>query len=118
MNPFLTRELANEHIGDLRRAAAKGKLTLRSFQERDIDGIRRLAQLDSKPAPEGPVLVAEVGGELVAALPLNGGPVLADPFTPTTSIVELLRMRATQLKPRRRLRHRHAFPPVWRPRAA
>ena len=129
MNPFLSRELANEHIGDLRREAAKGKrasrvqadapegkLTLRSFAARDIDGIQRLARLDSKRVPSGPVLVAEVGGDLVAALPLNGGPVLADPFKPTASIVELLRMRAAQLKPRRRSRRR--VPPVWRPRVA
>ena len=114
MNPFLSRELANEHIGDLRREAAKGKrasrlqadapdgkLTLRSFQERDIDGIRRLAQLDSKHAPKGPVLVAEVAGEVVAALPLDGGPALADPFKPTASIVDLLKLRASQLGPAR-----------------
>jgi hypothetical protein len=130
MTPFLSRELAEQHIGDLRREAAKGRrarrsdagasvegwLTLRSFQERDIDGIRRLAQLDSKRVPSGPVLVAEVGGNVVAALPLDGGPALADPFRPTASIVEILQMRAAQLKSRRRPRVR--LPHVLRPRVA
>ena len=129
MNPFLTKELAEQHIGDLRREASKkrrmsrvhgsrpeGKLTVRTFQANDIDGIRRLAELDSKRMPTGPVLVAEVGGDLVAALSLDGGAVLADPFKPTESVVEVLRLRAPRLKPRRRRRLR--VPPVLRPRAA
>jgi hypothetical protein len=42
------------------------------------DAIERLAQLDSARRPTGPVLVAAVGGEPVAAVPLDGGPAIAD----------------------------------------
>jgi hypothetical protein len=71
---------------------------IRHFAERDIDAIRRLAALDSKPVPTGGVLVAEKAGELVAALPLDGRPALADPFRPTADVVALLQQRAGQLR--------------------
>jgi hypothetical protein len=35
---------------------------------------------------------------LVAALPLDGGAALADPFKPTSDIVALLELRARQLR--------------------
>ena len=114
MNPFLSQELANEHIRDLREGSALtghrrgGKrsreihpdttIRIRHFAERDIDAVRLLAALDGKHPPVGSVLVAELEGELVAALPLDGGPVLADPFKPTADIVALLRERARQLR--------------------
>lgn len=115
MNPFMSRELAGERIRDLRDEAARAGrkrsdkssgegdrvegLTLRRFAERDIDAIRRLAALDQKPVPTGGVLVAELAGDLVAALPLDDGQAaLADPFRPTAEIVELLRVRARQLR--------------------
>jgi hypothetical protein len=100
MNPFLSKELAAEHIRDLRDAAPERSqkresevsedVSIRPFADRDIDAIRRLAALDSKPVPVGGVLVAEQAGELVAALPLDGGEALADPFRPTAEVVALL----------------------------
>lgn len=54
----------------------------------------RLAALDSAPALRGDVLVAEVDGELLAALSLADGRAVADPFRPTADLVELLRTRA------------------------
>ena len=114
MNPFMSNELAGEHIRDLRDQAARGRrihkdrvsahddrlaaVTVRRFGERDIDAIQRLAALDEKPIPSGGVLVAEQAGELVAALPLDGGDALADPFKPTADVVELLRVSARQLR--------------------
>jgi len=109
MNPFLSKELAGEHIRDLREAArgvpSPGETTnpsegvvVRLFEERDIDAIRRLAALDSKPVPIGGVLVAERAGELVAALPLDGGEALADPFKPTAEVVALLLRRASEFR--------------------
>jgi hypothetical protein len=108
MNPFLSKELAGEHIRDLREAArgvpsphrpdrSEG-IVIRPFVERDIDAIRRLAALDSKPVPIGGVLVAERAGELVAALPLDGGEALADPFKPTADVVALLQRRASKFR--------------------
>jgi hypothetical protein len=124
VNPFLSKQLAGEHIRDLHEEVASARrrprqyaleqgdgsarvVTVRRFSERDIDGIRRLAALDEKPVPIGGVLVAELAGELVAALPVDGGEALADPFTPTADIVALLELRARQLRetriPRRSL---------------
>jgi hypothetical protein len=62
--------------------------------------IERLAQLDSARRPSGPVLVAAVRGEPVAALPLDGGPAIADPFQPTAALVSLLELRVAQLNGR------------------
>jgi hypothetical protein len=115
VNPFLSKELAGEHIRDLHEDVHRARrnhreyaleqgdgnarvVTVRRFTERDIDGIRRLAALDEKPVPTGGVLVAELEGELVAALPLEGGEALADPFTPTEDVVALLELRARQLR--------------------
>jgi hypothetical protein len=56
----------------------------------------RLAALDSAPAPRGPVLVADVDGEIVAARPLARARSIADPFRPTADIRELLELRARQ----------------------
>lgn len=109
MNPFLSKELAGEHIRDLREAATRGAQSesdardwtatvhIRRFAEQDIDAVRRLAELDEKRVPTGGVLVAELNGELLAALPLDGSEALADPFKPTKDIVDLLHIRARQL---------------------
>jgi hypothetical protein len=56
--------------------------------------LQRLSMLDSRPVPAAPVLVAEVDGEALAALSLTDGAAVADPFSPTASLVELLRVGA------------------------
>jgi hypothetical protein len=56
----------------------------------------RLAALDSAPAPRGPVLVADVDGEIVAARSLDRQRSIADPFRRTDDIRELLELRARQ----------------------
>ena len=72
-------------------------LTLRFAGPADAEAIDRLAQLDSRRAPRGPVLVAEVGGELWAALSLDDHHAVADPFRPTGELVALLSERARQI---------------------
>src|SRR4051794_36473362 len=64
----------------------------------DDEGLARLAELDSRPAPVGYVLVAEVGGELRAAMPVTGGETVADPFHPTATLTSLLALRVSQLR--------------------
>ncbi len=85
-------------------------LTIRMAVPADFAALDRLAQLDSARRPERvPMLVAEVGGELRAALALDAGSVIADPFRRTTEHVGLLVERARQLKapaPRRAARGR------------
>lgn len=69
---------------------------IRIFRSEANDAIVRLAQFDSQLAPSGPVLAAAIGGEVRAALPLDGGPPLADPFHHTAALVSLLELRLAQ----------------------
>jgi hypothetical protein len=75
-------------------------LTIRMAVSADAEALVRLAQLDSvRPPAPVPMLVAEVGGELRAALPLDGGPAIADPFRRTAQLVAILAERRRQLAP-------------------
>ena len=69
-------------------------LTIRPADPTDLAGLNRLAALDSASPPTGEVLVAEVGGELWAAVELDSGTAIADPFRPSGELVELLRVHA------------------------
>jgi hypothetical protein len=75
-------------------------LSIRMAVSADAEPLGRLAQLDSAPPPAAvPMLVAEIGGELRAALPLDGGPAIADPFRRTAELVAILAERRRQLAP-------------------
>ena len=69
-------------------------LTIRPADLADLAGLDRLAELDSASAPTGEVLVAEVGGELWAAVEVATGAAIADPFRPSGDLVTLLRHHA------------------------
>ena len=71
---------------------------IRAARGSDGPALRRLAALDSKDLPAGDLLVAETDHELVAALSLNTGERVADPFRPTADVVDLLAFRAKRLK--------------------
>lgn len=98
---------AREHNRDLHEAAQGARVpsgdtpvtrvTLRYASAADNPRLVLLAELDSGSPPSGPALVAEVDGRLRAALPLDGGRPLADPFHCGLELVELLRLRASQL---------------------
>jgi hypothetical protein len=64
----------------------------------DSAALARLAELAESPAPTGPALVAEVDGDIWAALPLTTGRMLVDPFRPSSEIQQLLSLRAAQLQ--------------------
>jgi hypothetical protein len=99
---------AREHNRDLRRAAERARVeagatpvtrvTLRYSSAADAERLNALAELDSAETPVGPALVAEVDGRLRAALPLDGGAPIADPFHRGAELIELLRLRAGQLR--------------------
>lgn len=72
-------------------------IVIRWAAARDGGALARLAALDCTARPAGPLLVAEVDGEIRAALVLGGG-AIADPFHRTAELVELLRLRARQLE--------------------
>ena len=71
-------------------------LTVRSATSADSAAAERLARLDSTTPLRGPALLAEADGRLVAALSLEDGRAVADPFTRSADAVALLRLRARQ----------------------
>jgi hypothetical protein len=83
---------------DLSRVEAvlESSVTLRAGGAEDDDVLARLAALDSSKPLAGPVVVAEVGGEVRAALSLGDGAVVANPFHPTAALAELLRAYSRQ----------------------
>lgn len=85
-------------------------ITIRHAYGDDQSALHRLAALDSAAIPEYPVLVAEVDGELRAAISLRDASSIADPFFPTLQLVDLLRAYASASapEPQRRRRRRHA----------
>jgi hypothetical protein len=79
--------------------AVPDTLVIRKAADGDRGPLRRLALLDSANLPQGPMLVAERQGQLVAAVPLGGGRAIADPFVPSADVVGLLELRRAQLHP-------------------
>jgi hypothetical protein len=95
------------------------ELMLRICCEADYPALQRVAERDSTVVPGGRLLAAEAHGRLLAAISLDSGAVIADPFVRTGDAVELLRRRAMQLrrahgpggpKPLPRLRRRPSGP--------
>jgi hypothetical protein len=70
-------------------------ITIRPAYADDELALARLAALDSADAPPPPRVIAEVDGELRAALSLRDGSVIADPFFATADVVALLRVHAS-----------------------
>jgi hypothetical protein len=73
-------------------------IVLRVAGEWDAPRLARLAALDSQRLPAGPLLVAELEGEIWAAMALHGDAVIANPFRPTAALLELLAGRRRQLR--------------------
>jgi len=103
------RMMMEDRIATLRRSARPRTRTeplrvespdieLRLCKPADDPAIDRLAALSEVPVPYGRLVVALLDGKLVAALPLNGDPVLRDPFVKTAELVHLLEVRAEQLR--------------------
>jgi hypothetical protein len=90
-------------------------LTIRTATDTDTAAVFRLATLDSSDPPTGEVLLAEMDDELWAALAVDTGTAVADPFRPSGELVDLLRFRAKGLRGDGR---RQRPLPRLRPRAA
>ena len=76
----------------------RGWVTLRPARAADTTDLELLAALDSARMLEGEVIVAELGDRVVAAMSLDRGSVIADPFVRTTALVALLEVRGRQLR--------------------
>jgi hypothetical protein len=68
-------------------------LTIRRATAADAFALMRLAAIDSAAPPTGDVLLAEMGDELWAAVSVDTGAAIADPFRPSGDLVDLLRFR-------------------------
>jgi hypothetical protein len=73
-------------------------ITIRLAGPKDAAELRRVAQRDSRPAPEGEALIAVVAGEIRAGISLRSGQAVADPFHPTEELVRMLFLRRSQMQ--------------------
>jgi hypothetical protein len=77
------------------------RVTLRYAVAADAERLRTLAELESSRSPTGRALIAEVDGRVRAAFPLDGGAPIADRLHHGSELLELLRLRAAQLRAQR-----------------
>jgi hypothetical protein len=71
---------------------------IRPASAADAPALARLSALDERELPAGERLIGELGGRIVAALEVCSGRTIADPFVATTGVVELLGLRAAQVR--------------------
>jgi hypothetical protein len=98
-------------------------ITLRPLSDArsDLQALRELAERDSRRIPEGRLIAAEVSGRLLAAIAIDSGEVIADPFSSTVDVRSLLELRRAQVRrhaSRRRLPRRRRLAPRKPARAA
>ena len=74
------------------------EIRIRQATQSDAFAVRRLAALDDSASLKGSVLVAEHAGELRAAISIDDGRVVANPFAPTAELVDMLRMHRGHLE--------------------
>jgi hypothetical protein len=86
---------------DLGMEALSQSIAIRAATPDDDAALWRLAHRDSRPLPAGPLLIAIVGQEIVAAVSQETGEAIAEPFRPTRHIVMALRDLASVQRPRR-----------------
>jgi hypothetical protein len=73
-------------------------VVIRAARGSDGPALRRLAALDSADLPAGELLIAEADDHVVAAMSLETGAKVADPFRRTAEVVDLLAFRAKRLR--------------------
>ncbi len=79
-------------------ADAGAAFLIRPASAGDEPAIARLSALDEHELPRGERLIGELGGRIVAAIDVRSGDAVADPFVSTRGIVELLGLRAAQVR--------------------
>ncbi len=108
MHPDLHSRFASERLKDDHdgiRAEDDGtatlepeSITIRPLQEADVPAVEVLAELDERPVPPGPMLLAEIDGSIEAAIGIQGCETIANPFSGSAGAVSLLHVRAAQLR--------------------
>jgi hypothetical protein len=113
MHPELAQFLARDRARTLAEEAAadsfargagrrpnlvEQSISIRLSRPCDTAALERLAALDSSTCPSADFVVALREGRIVAAVSLGEDAVLSDPFEPTAEVIELLRLRAAQVR--------------------
>lgn len=93
-------------------------LVLRPATAHDADALERLAALDSARPLTGDVMLVYAGGDVRAAVSLETGRAIADPFYPSAELVELLHAAAGGRTARRSRRPRRLAARIRRPALA
>jgi hypothetical protein len=88
------------------------RLSIRYATPDDVIALERLAKLDSRRPPRGVVLLADVEGALWAAISLDDGHLIADPFRPSGELAFMLAQRARAIRRAERGRM-DRLPRVW-----
>jgi hypothetical protein len=111
MHPELMRQVAMARTDDFRRSAARYRRgreahvrptqAVRTAIELRLSACReeleRLAALSERPLHESEWIVADVDGVPVAAVAVDDGTTVYDPFRPTSQAVSLLKLRRKQV---------------------
>ena len=89
------------------QSTTSAAITIRTMDssERDRRALAHLAELETREPLEGRVLGLEIAGAVVAAVEVDTGRSLADPFSRTEEHRAVLELRAKQLRHRHRGRH-------------
>jgi hypothetical protein len=113
MHPELMRQVAMARMADLQRDARNARryrraraasahpyhpvrIAIQLRLSECLDELERLAALSERQLHEGDWIVADVDGVAVAAVSVDDGTTLYDPFRPTSQAVSLLRLRRKQ----------------------
>lgn len=111
MHPELIRQVAVARMADLRREADRYRRVREAFPRPAQpvrtaiqlrlsacrDELERLAALSERPLHDGDWIVADLDGVPVAAVAVDDGTTVYDPFRPTSQAVSLLKLRRKQV---------------------
>ena len=92
-----THEVSMESTTHINRQAT---MTIRTLGPADREAIEAIAARDSRPVPFGTLLGAEVEGKLLAAISVESGAMVSDPFARTAELRQLLELRVSQISAR------------------
>ena len=103
LSRFASERLKDDHDGirpedDGTATLEPESITIRPLREEDVPAVELLAELEERPVPPGPLLLAEVDGAIEAAIGVAGGETVANPFSESEAAVSLLDVRAAQLR--------------------
>jgi hypothetical protein len=87
----------NKLRGPLQSVPTIADVVIRYARPDEADALATLAQLDSSRTPRGAVIVADVQGELWAAVSVEDGHAVANPFRPSGELTFRLSERAREI---------------------